>query len=176
MKLLVSDTPMFSIRLFDSWRLAALGVGLVLLIFGSIFLPSDDWDIGICFAMGLPAYVLAPWVFRQVYYIRWRWMFFAALAFWVSIDGVYSFYWYLRDFEHLAQFRPANFIYCTPIFWMAGFVWNLDFRHFSSTGGLGRWEKASAFLPRMLFTLLIGIIMTLLVGFISNSMSRFTTG
>lgn len=135
MRLLDKNTPICSHELIMPWRLLSLGVGLAMLVLGSLFLPSDDWDKGICFAMGLPAYVLAPWVFRQVYYFRWRWLGVAAVAFWLSIDGTYSLYWYLRGFEHLAQFRPANFVYCTPVFWMSGFVWNLDFTHFNNMGG-----------------------------------------
>lgn len=131
MRLIDENTPFFSRELIGFWRLVSLCVGLVILVLGSVFLPSEDWDLGICFAMGLPVYVLAPWVFRQVYYFRWKWLVSAAFAMWFSIDGTYSLYWHLRGFEHLEQFRSANFAYCTPIFWMAGFVWNLDFKHFN---------------------------------------------
>ena len=63
-RLIDKDTPLFSNELIAPWRLASLGVGLALLILGSVFLPSDDWDVPVCLVMGLPAYVLAPWAFR----------------------------------------------------------------------------------------------------------------
>lgn len=97
----------------------SLGVGIGLLIAGSVWLPSTDWDVPICFVMALPTYVLAPWAFRQVYYFRWRWMLLAAVGLWAAIDGSYSLYWSLRGFDALAEFRPANFFYCL---WFFGFA------------------------------------------------------
>ena len=44
------------------------------------------------------------------------------------MDGTYTLYWWLKDFPHLSVFRPANFFYCTPIFWIAGCWWNVDFK------------------------------------------------
>ena len=125
-RILPKDTPMFSRAIFNPWRLVALGAGLLLLIAGSIYLPSDDWDIPICFIMGIPAYVLAPWSFRQVYYFRWKWLPLAMVAYWLSVDGTYCLYWGFKDPEQLQVFRWANFFYCTPLFWLSGFVWNLD--------------------------------------------------
>lgn len=126
MKLLDEDTPVFSRELLRPLRLLSLGLGLVILVLGSVYLPSTDWDVPICFVMGVPAYVLAPWAFRQLYYLRIRWWPLAAGAFWLSVDGTYWLYWGIRDPVLAEIFRPANFFYCTPIFWIAGFVWNLD--------------------------------------------------
>lgn len=142
----------------------------MLLFLGSIFLASDDWDFGVCLVMGLPAYVLAPWAFRQVYYIKWKCLLLAALAFWISVDGTYSLYWYLRDFEYLALFRPANFTYCTPIFWMAGFVFNLDFAHFdySSTGF--RCSRKG------LFRLLVHLFYVIVLAFVIVCSVRMVSG
>lgn len=124
---LPADTPLFSKELRRPLRLASLAVGIALLIAGSIWLPSDDWDVPICFIMGIPSYVLAPWVFRQVYYFRWRWLVPAAVALWFTIDGSYSAYWWLRGFDALLVFRPANYFYCIWIFWICGILWNLDY-------------------------------------------------
>ena len=55
MQILAKDTPLISKKLIAPWRLASLGVGLLLLIMGSFYLPSADWDIPICFVMGIPA-------------------------------------------------------------------------------------------------------------------------
>ena len=122
------DVPLISPELLNPWRLASLGVGLVLLVLGSVYLPSDDWDVPLCFVMGLPAYVLAPWTVRQAFGLRWKWLVPAAFAFWLTVDGTYTLYWSLKDFPHLAEFRPANFFYCTPIFWIAGCLWNVNFK------------------------------------------------
>lgn len=141
MTMLDCDCPLISRELLAPWRLASLTGGLALLVVGSVVLPSDDWDVAICFVMGLPAYVLAPWAFRQVWYFRWRWLPLAALALWAAVDGTYTLYWGLRDFPHLSQFRLANFGYCLPLFWLSGFVWNIGrrgerFRWRSSGGGI----------------------------------------
>lgn len=124
--LLKAETPLFSRELLRPLRLLSLAAGIALLIAGSIYLPSTDWDIPICFIMGIPAYVLAPWVFRQVFNFRWKWLLPAALALWFAIDGTYSAYWHLRGFDALAVFRPANYFYCIWLFWACGFVWNID--------------------------------------------------
>ncbi|MCQ2394120.1 MAG: hypothetical protein MJ249_07510 [Kiritimatiellae bacterium] len=128
MNILDADCPLFSRELLTPWRLVTLVGGLAVLVLGSVVLPSDDWDVPICFVMGIPAYVLAPWAFRQVWYLRWKWLLLAALAFWVTVDGSYTLYWGLRGFPNLPEFRPANFVYCLPLFWLAGFVWNLGRR------------------------------------------------
>ena len=78
--LLPKGCPLFSRELLAPWRLASLVFGLGLLIAGSVFLPSMDWDVPLCFVMGIPAYILAPWAFRQFWYLRWKWMPCALLA------------------------------------------------------------------------------------------------
>ena len=64
---LEAATPLFSRELLRPLRLMSLIVGIGILIAGSIWTPSIDWDVPLCFVMGLPAYVLAPWAFRQMY-------------------------------------------------------------------------------------------------------------
>lgn len=120
--------PLVSRELIYPWRLASLVAGLALLIAGSFWFPSEDWDIPICLVMGVPAYVFSPWAFRQIWYLRWKWWPLAALAFWFTVDATYSVYWWCRGFPALQEFRPANFFYCTPIFWISGFFWNLDLK------------------------------------------------
>lgn len=158
---------LFSRELVNPWRLASLVVGLLLLVAGSIGLPSDDWDLGICFVMGLPAYVLAPWAFRQVFYFRWKWWFAAALAFWFSVDGTYWLYWGLKGFYALEPFRPANFFYCTPIFWIAGFIWNIDFNGLKTprpaVNETDLWDERLQLTARLVFTTLGIVLITMLV-------------
>jgi len=139
--LLAAECPIVSCELLRPLRLASLAVGIGLLIAGSAWLPSEDWDVPICFVMALPAYVLAPWAFRQAYYFRWRWLVPAALALWVTVDGTYTLYWWLRGFDALAAFRPANFEYCVPLFWAGGFVWNIDFAKMSLRRTPARLEE-----------------------------------
>ena len=103
------NVPLISKELLNPWRVASLGIGLVMLVLGSVYLPSDDWDVPLCFVMGLPAYVLAPWTVRQAFGLRWKWLVPAALAFWLTVDGTYTLYWWMKDFPHLARFRPVNF-------------------------------------------------------------------
>jgi len=171
--LLDATCPLVSRELVQPVRLASLAVGIGLLIAGSVWLPSTDWDIPLCFVMALPAYVIAPWAFRQVYYFRWRWLAFAALALWVTVDGTYSLYWWLRGFDALATFRPVNFVYCVPIFWICGFIWNIDFAKL-----VFRWkpikleevgehmEQRMMFGIRIVFVVFLIIALTSFVGLI----------
>ena len=152
------NVPLISKELLNPWRVASLGVGLVLLVLGSVYLPSDDWDVPLCFVMGLPAYVLAPWVVRQAVGLRWKWLLLATFAFWLTVDGTYTLYWWLKGFPHLAEFRPANFFYCTPIFWIAGCFWNVDFKSME-----WRLPKAAEMESFQLGVLQIRIVLVVLV-------------
>ncbi|MBO4528774.1 MAG: hypothetical protein J5743_14165, partial [Victivallales bacterium] len=108
---LEKDCPLFSRALIAPWRLCCLALGLVLLCVGSHVTPSVDWDYPISFIMGICAYVCAPWTVRALVYRRWKWLPVAFLLMWVSIDGVYSLYWWCRGFDALQIFRGANAIY-----------------------------------------------------------------
>lgn len=152
------NAPLISKELLNPWRVASLGIGLVMLVLGSVYLPSDDWDVPLCFVMGLPAYVLAPWVVRQAVGLRWKWLLLATFAFWLTVDGTYTLYWWLKGFPHLAEFRPANFFYCTPIFWIAGCFWNVDFKSME-----WRLPKAAEMESFQLGVLQIRIVLVVLV-------------
>ena len=78
--------------------------------------------------MGICAYVCAPWTVRALVYRRWKWLPVAFLLMWVSIDGVYSLYWWCRGFDALQIFRGANAIYCLPLYFALGFVMNFEMR------------------------------------------------
>ena len=122
------DCPLFSRALIAPWRLCFLAAGLVLLCVGSHVTPSADWDYPISFIMGICAYVCAPWTVRALVYRRWKWLAVAFLLMWVSIDGVYSLYWWSRGFDALQIFRGANAIYCLPLYFALGFVMNIEMR------------------------------------------------
>ena len=123
---LTKDCPLFSRALIAPWRLCLLVAGLVLLCVGSHITPSVDWDYPISFIMGVFAYVTAPWTVRALVYRRWKWLAVAFLFMWVSIDGVYSLYWWSRGFDALQTFRGANAIYCLPLYFALGFVMNIE--------------------------------------------------
>ena len=138
---LKEDCPLFSRALIAPWRLCFLAAGLVLLCVGSHVTPSDDWDYPISFIMGVCAYVFAPWTVRALVYRRWKWLVAAFFFMWVSIDGVYSLYWWSRGFDALQIFRGANAIYCLPLYFALGFVMNVEVRRgemVASTVGLVR--------------------------------------
>ena len=56
--------------------------------------------------------LVAPWTVRALVYRRWKWLVGAFAAMWLSIDGVYSLYWWCRGFDALQTFRGANAFYC----------------------------------------------------------------
>lgn len=168
-QLLSESTPLVSRALFAPWRLVSLAVGLGLLMAGAIFLPSDDWDFPLCFVMGLPAYVLAPWTFRQVFYFRWKWWPVAAFVFWLTVDGTYSLYWRLNDFTALTMYRPANFFYCTPLFWISGLLWNLELTELRWRWTLGGARRVwGARTVRMMTVLVVALGITHFVGLVTG--------
>ena len=124
---LKEDCPMFSRALVAPWRLGCLAAGLALLCVGSHVTPSVDWDYPISFIMGVCAYVFAPWTVRALVYRRWKWLVGAFAAMWLSIDGVYSLYWWCRGFDALQTFRGANAFYCLPLYFALGFAMNVEF-------------------------------------------------
>ena len=52
----------------------------------------------------------------------------AFLLMWVSIDGVYSLFWWCRGFDALQIFRGANAIYSLPLYFAVGFAMNVEVR------------------------------------------------
>ena len=122
---LEKDSLLVSRELVRLWRLAALAVGLGILIAGSHLTPSADWDYPICFIMGLWAYVFAPWTVRAIVYLDWKRLPLAWLFAWAGIDGVYSLYWWLRGFDALQAFRGPNIVYSAPLYFIFGLAMNL---------------------------------------------------
>ena len=115
---LAKDCPLVSRELVRPWRLAALAVGIGILIAGSHLTPSADWDYPICFIMGLWAYVFAPWTVRALVYLDWKRLPLAWLFAWAGIDGVYSLYWWLRGFDALQAFRGPNIVFSAPLYFI----------------------------------------------------------
>lgn len=105
------------------WELAALGLGVALLVAGSIYTPTPDWDIPISLIMATFAYLTAPWSLRTILERRWRHWPAALFITWFSVDGCYAFYWHLRDPAVLALMRSANFPASLALYGLCGAVW-----------------------------------------------------
>jgi uncharacterized membrane protein len=105
------------------WKLAALALGIGLLIAGSFYMPAPDWDIPVSFIMAAFAYFTASWSLRTVLERRWRhW---PAMLFitWLSVDGCYALYWHFRNPAVLDQMRSANFPASLSLYALCGVVW-----------------------------------------------------
>ena len=164
MKFLKATCPLFSRELIRRERLAILLLGIAILFSGSILTPSDDWDVGVCVVMGVFSYLFSPWAFRQVWNFRWRMMPLAALTLWVVVDGVYVAYWALRDFDALSVFRTMNFIYSAPLFWLSGFVFNIDFCENGDTWKCGGRNRILRLVVKLHGVVVVVVILSLLVG------------
>ena len=73
----------------------------------------------------------------------------------------------MKGFYALEPFRPANFFYCTPIFWIAGFIWNIDFNGLKTprpaVNETDLWDERLQLTARLVFTTLGIVLMTTLV-------------
>jgi len=105
------------------WKLATLGVGIALLIAGSIYTPQPDWDIPVSLIMAAFAYLTAPWSLRTLLERRWRHWPAMIFATWWGVDGCYALYWYFRDPSALALMREANFPASLGLYGACGVVW-----------------------------------------------------
>ena len=90
------------------WKVACLAFALSLLIAGAYLTPAPDWDVPVTFIMGIATYLTAPCTVRVLFERNWRLLPVAALATWMSVDGLYALYWHFRDANVLALMRSAN--------------------------------------------------------------------
>lgn len=126
------------------WKLFTLGVGIALLIAGSIYTPAPDWDIPISLIMAVLAYLTAPWSLRVLLERRWNHLPAALFATWFSVDGSYAIYWHFRDPVALELMRPANFAASLGLYGICGVIWlyrgslRALFTEFLGTIGLSR--------------------------------------
>lgn len=105
------------------WKLAALAVGVGLLIAGSFYYEAPDWDIPISLIMALLAYLTAPWSLHVVVERRWRCWPMMLFATWFSVDGCYWIYWHFKNPVALELMRAANFPASLSLYAMCGLVW-----------------------------------------------------
>ena len=105
------------------WKLFSLACGLALLIAGSFYYQAPDWDISICFIMGIATYLTAPYTLRVVLERRWKELPWAALATYVSVDGLYFLYWNAVNPMALEYMRGANALASLSLYLICGVVW-----------------------------------------------------
>ena len=177
---LAKDCPLVSRELVNPWRLAALAVGLGILIAGAHLTPSADWDYPICFIMGLWAYVFAPWTVRALVYLDWKRLPLAWLFAWAGIDGVYSHYWWLRGFDALSEFRGPNIAYSAPLYFLFGLAMNLrlvrydapqNIRGVLSDSVRKHWAFAGKHILQLVVSAFLALLFTILI-FISTAHNR----
>ncbi len=169
---LAKDCPLVSRELVRPWRLAALAVGIGILIAGSHLTPSADWDYPICFIMGLWSYVFAPWTVRALVYLDWKRLPLAWLFAWAGIDGVYSLYWWLRGFDALQAFRGPNIAYSAPLYFIFGLAMNLRLlvRYDAPQGICGdlvdsvrkHWVFVERYTLRLILSAFLAVLFTML--------------
>ena len=154
------------------WRLAALAVGLGILIAGSHLTPSADWDYPICFIMGLWAYVFAPWTVRAIVYLDWKRLPLAWLFAWAGIDGVYSLYWWLRGFDALQVFRGPNIVYSAPLYFIFGLAMNLRLVRYDAPQSIcgdlvdsvrKHWVFVERYMLRLILSAFLAVLFTALL-------------
>ena len=119
------------------WKLITLCAGMAFLLYGAMEYHISDWDVGICFVMGLLTYFTAPWSVRVLLLRRWRWFPLAGFWAWFSVDGAYWLYHTAMGNEML---REANFYTSLPWYFAMGcfWLWNGSVREFwNNLKGMG---------------------------------------
>lgn len=120
------------------WKVVTLLLGIGLLIVGAFYYEAPDWDVGISLIMGVLAYLAAPWSAHVLVDRRWRLLPVAFLATWVTVDGSYALYWYIKDPAALAAMRDANLLPSLMLYCLCALVWFYR-------GSLGEfWKELSA--------------------------------
>jgi hypothetical protein len=104
------------------WKVFSLGCGIALLIFGSFYYPTIDWDIPISLIMASLTYLSAPWALRVFLERQWLYWPVALFASWFSVDGCYWIYWSLTNPEALVM-RSANFGASLALYGICGALW-----------------------------------------------------
>lgn len=109
-------------ELHRPWKLATLAAGLSWLIYGALSYGFPDWTVGLSLAMGLYAYIVAPWCAEVLFYGRWQLVPVAAIMYWIGVDGLYVL---CLPAEASEPMREANFYASSGLFWLCGFLWML---------------------------------------------------
>ena len=105
------------------FNLATLCFGLLALVAGSIYENLPDWDIGISLLMGLLTFFTAPLCIKWIIQRNYKMMPIGILFAWLTIDVSYCLYNFLLEHPY---FREANFSASTPLYFMMGLFWYVD--------------------------------------------------
>lgn len=105
------------------WKLFTLAIGIALLIAGSYYFDSPDWDIPVSVIMALLAYLTAPWCLRAIAELKWKLWPAVLLAAWFSVDGSYTLYWRFKNPAVLELMHGAIFFASLPAYALCGLVW-----------------------------------------------------
>lgn len=108
------------------WKLVTLIIGISLLILGSYYYPSPDWDIPISFIMGALAYLTAPWSLRVIVKRRWKYIPLMLFYTWFTVDGCYWLYWSYKNPAALDLMRAANFPASLSLYGICGLIWYFE--------------------------------------------------
>lgn len=103
------------------FKLGSFGIGLALLLAGSVCLDYPDWDVGICFVMALTTLATAEWATMVVWTRKWAWMPLAAFWAWLSVDGVYWAYWSVVRPE--VMIREGQWLASLCLYALCGVIW-----------------------------------------------------
>ncbi len=110
-------------ELLRPWKVLTLAIGIALLIAGAFYYQAPDWDIPISFIMAILAYLFAPWSLRVILERNWKqWPLMIFLT-WLTVDGCYAMYWYLKNPIALEQMREANFFASLSLYGICGLIW-----------------------------------------------------
>lgn len=117
------------------WKLFTLALGLSLLVLGAFHYNQPDWDVGICFVMGLLTYFTAPWGMRVLKDRRWKSLPMVLLAYWFTVDGSYVLYNAWVERPVWPELRAANFFASSLLYLLCGFLWQprMTFREILSS-------------------------------------------
>jgi hypothetical protein len=116
-------THLSSVEYTRTWKLSTLALGIALLIVGSFYYPTPDWDIPISFIMAILTYLAAPWSLRVVLERKWKLWPAMLLATWFAVDGCYWLYWHFKNPAVLPLMRAANFAASLPLYGICGGIW-----------------------------------------------------
>ena len=105
------------------WKLVTLGIGIALLILGSLYYHAPDWDIPISLIMGMFAYLTAPWSMRVLLERKWQLLPLMFFFTWFTVDGCYVVYWHFKNSASLTLMRKANFPASLSLYGMCGILW-----------------------------------------------------
>jgi uncharacterized membrane protein (UPF0136 family) len=101
-------------------NLAALAIGLIILVSGSYIEQLPDWDVGISLIMGVMTYFAAPFVIKSI--LTRKHLILAFVAYWITVDTSYVMY---NSYLHHPFFRTENLIVSTLLFFIFGLIMKL---------------------------------------------------